>query len=668
MDSIFPSGSEQLGWRFLGGSILIAMLFLPWQPSTSLKQSAEPTFLIFKYQHIVGKEIDQCVEESAGRGCHSHFQLDFTGSSISLDADIHTDLSKRPVSFVAKGQNSTRSFIDLKITIANTEATIVENGATRRMAAPERFFTLQQDVPIIAQELLFRYWFAQRQPPMIYLLPAGEVHIRQRGTNQLFSGERLTRYTIRGVTWGTETVWLNREKEIAAIVGGDAEEDRVEFVRPRYQAALKDFAKQAAADAVEELEAVAKAMRPIASGMFAFTHATLIDNEKEASSLHDVTLLVREGQIAAVGVDVRIPRHTRVLDLTGKFILPGLWDTHAHFEQWEWGPAYLACGITSVRDVGNEIEFLVPIRNSLNSGRGLGPRVYAAGLIDSDPGSLTSEHAEDKATARKIVGRYHDLGYQEIKIYQSLKPELIPVITEEAHRLGMKVTGHIPTGTDALTAVRNGMDMINHISFVTRVMRPQGATGVSADSTEAKAAIKLFLERQTIIEPTLARSEFNLHPQRRSFAEFEPSIVRLPPELAGILNNSGIDQAREERAALAFRTALDTTKILYDSGVRILAGSDQVVPGASLLRELELLVRAGMKPIDAIRSATSLPAKVLSVSDSGSIKVGKRADLVILEADPLANISNVRRVYWTVRGGRVFATKPLWRVIDIRSS
>ena len=646
---------------------ILTISFATRRSSGSYAQSAEASFLIFKYQHPVGKEIDSCIEQQAGRRCHSHFQLDFTGSSIALDADIQTDRAKRPISYTAKGQNSTRSFVDLNVTVAGNQATITESATTRRTNVPQTFFTLQQDVPVITQELLLSYWSAHGRPSTIPLLPAGQVDIKTRGTNR-FQTETFTRYTVRGVTWGTETVWLNQQNEIAAVVGGDAEEDRVEFVRPRYQQLLKDFAKQAAADAVEDVEAAAKQVKPIASGTFALTHATLIDPAQDGPPLRDVTVLVRDGKIAAVGAHVALPRNIRTFDLTGLFLLPGLWDTHAHFEQWEWGPAYLACGVTSVRDVGNEIEFLVPIRDSLNAGRGLGPRMYAAGLIDSDPGSLTSEHAEDADTARAIVRRYKQLGYQEVKIYQSLKPELIPVVTGEAHRLGMKVTGHIPTGTDALTAVQNGMDMINHIGFVTRVMRPAGSTEVRSDSAETKAAIKLLLEHETIVEPTLARSEFNLHPQRRPFSDFEPAVTRLPPELAVILNNSGIEQAREDRAAVAFRTALDTTRILHDAGVPILAGSDQVVPGASLLRELELLVRAGLKPIDALRSATSLPGRVLNVTDSGSIQPGKRADLIVLEANPLEDVSNVRRVHWTILGGRIFDPKPLWQLVDIQPS
>ena len=627
--------------------------------------SSDPTFLIFKYQHTVGSETDQCTRDSSGTHCHAHFQLAFTGSSIALDADIQVGPSLQPISYSAKGQNSTRSFLDLSISINGQNATVRDTGVERTVPLPHEFFTLEEDVPFITQELLFAYWRAHQKPQKISLLPAGEIQIRPRGTTKLPSGENLTRYSVHGVTWGDETVWLNDREEIAAIVGTDAEEDRVEVLRPRYQSAIKTFANQAAADGIADDEAAAITVKPIASGTFALTHVTVINPDSDAAPLADATVLLKDGVIVAVGTNVILPANTRIIDAAGKFILPGLWDTHAHFEQWEWGPAYLASGITNVRDVGNEIEFLVPLRKSLNSGHGLGPRMIAAGLIDSDPGSLTSEHAEDADRARAIVDRYHDLGYEEIKIYQSFKPELIPVVTAEAHRFGMKVTGHIPTGTDALTGVRDGMDMINHIGFVTRVMRPQGATGVQQDSPEALAAIRLFLDHHTVIEPTLARVEFGGHPRRQPFSEFEPSVAWLPPELAIILNNAGVPENREARSAASVQSALDTTKILHDAGVPILAGSDQVVPGFSVHRELELLVRAGFTPLDAIRSATTVPAKIFGISDLGAIEAGKRANLVILDASPLDDIRNIRLVHLVVAEGRVFQPVALRKKVDI---
>src|SRR5437868_3769404 len=155
-----------------------------------------PTFIIFKYQHIVGKEIDDCLRDAKRRWCHSHFQLDFTGSSISLDADIETDSLFQPISYVAKGQNSTRSYVDLSVAVEGQHVTVRDSSATQSLSLPAKFFTLQQDVPILTQELLLRYWQSHGRPNRIRLLPAGEVRIWQRGVDRLpgRAGERLTRY------------------------------------------------------------------------------------------------------------------------------------------------------------------------------------------------------------------------------------------------------------------------------------------------------------------------------------------------------------------------------------------------------------------------------------------------------------------------------------------
>jgi imidazolonepropionase-like amidohydrolase len=650
--------------------VLLLCSTLPQMASVSTAASADPTFLIYKYQHLVGDEVDQCRSSPTGTDCHAQFQLHFTGSSISLEGDIRTGPSSQPIAFSAKGRNSTRSYEDLDVTIEGPHAIVRENGAVRTVPLPDTFFTLQQNVPFIAQERLFAYWRARHEPARIALLPAGNVRIRLRGRIALpdHDGENLTRYSVHGVTWGDETVWLNSQGQVAAVVGTDAEEDRMEAVRPRYQRWLKEFATQAAADAVADLEAASAAVqaRPIAAGTFALTHATVINPGSDNPPLPDVTVLIQGGSIASVGSRLSLPAGAAVIDARGRFVLPGLWDTHAHFEQWEWGPAYLASGITSVRDVGNEIEFLVPIRRSLDTGRGLGPRIYAAGLIDSEPGALTSEHAEDPEAARAVVRHYHDLGYEEIKIYQSLKPELISVVATEAHRLGMQVTGHIPTGADALRGVRDGMDQINHVGFVTRVMRPDGVADLRPDSAEARETVRLFLDHHTVVEPTLARGEFNLHPQRRPFRVIDPSAAWLPPELAVILNNAGVTQDREARAATSLQTALAATRLLHDAGVPILAGSDLVIPGSSLHRELELLVRAGLSPMEALRAATTTPARVLGVTDAGAVEAGQRADLVVLDANPLSDIRNIRRVRWTVAGGTMREAAPLWRLVDIQ--
>jgi imidazolonepropionase-like amidohydrolase len=176
----------------------------------------------------------------------------------------------------------------------------------------------------------------------------------------------------------------------------------------------------------------------------------------------------------------------------------------------------------------------------------------------------------------------------------------------------------------------------------------------------------VLLSHQTVVEPTLARSEFNGHPRRQSFSAIEPSVALLPPELAIILNNAGVTEDREARATAGLQAALDTAGLLHQAGVPILAGTDQVVPGFSIGRELELLVRAGLSPVEAIRSATSVPGKVFGVASSGVVRVGGRADLIVIDGNPIANISDIRRVSLTIAAGRAYDPADLRRAASFR--
>jgi imidazolonepropionase-like amidohydrolase len=164
----------------------------------------------------------------------------------------------------------------------------------------------------------------------------------------------------------------------------------------------------------------------------------------------------------------------------------------------------------------------------------------------------------------------------------------------------------------------------------------------------------------------LTRAEFNGHARRKLFSEYEPSTADLPPELAIILNNAGVAAERETRSEASLQVSLDAARILHDAGIPILAGTDQVVPGFSIARELELLVRAGLPPMEAIRSATTVPARMLNVTDSADIAPGKRADLVVLDADPLRDIRNIRTVHLTIVGGKAYEPNRLRQAVDIR--
>ncbi|HWW75252.1 MAG TPA: amidohydrolase family protein, partial [Pyrinomonadaceae bacterium] len=274
---------------------------------------------------------------------------------------------------------------------------------------------------------------------------------------------------------------------------------------------------------------------------------------------------------------------------------------------------------------------------------------------------------------RAVVRRYHDAGFEQIKIYSSLKMDVLRAVCAEAHALGMTVTGHVPNGMNAFEAVEAGMDQINHAQYLPPVMIKDYAPRAAApqkldpDSPAAQAAIRFFKSHGTVFDPTLAIFEWVLHPADVPFARIEPGAAKLPPELVGPINNTGVPAASVPTARATVERFRDAVAALHRAGLPIVAGTDQVVPGHSLHRELELYVEAGFTPLEAIQAATIVPARVMKLDkELGTVEPGKLADLIILDANPLEDIHNTRRVRKVVSNGRVFDAAPLWRSVGFK--
>src|SRR6185369_14717361 len=261
---------------------------------------------------------------------------------------------------------------------------------------------------------------------------------------------------------------------------------------------------------------------------------------------------------------------------------------------------------------------------------------------------------ETPEEARAAVQRYKGAGYEQIKIRDEVKPETLKVICDEAHRLGMTVTGHVPKGMNALQAVEAGMDQIAHINYVLTGFYPdrdRNSPPVSIDfnTPSVKDALKFFKEHETVIDPTLAVIELMLRPMTKPIASFEPGMEKVPPELLVQLNKKGESGAPAKLLEMVTDAMVQLVGGLHRAGVPVVAGTDVGVPGHTLHRELELYVRAGFTPLEAIQAATITPARVMKVdAEAGSIDVGKRADLVVVDANPIENISNIRKIRFVV--------------------
>jgi hypothetical protein len=427
------------------------------------------------------------------------------------------------------------------------------------------------------------------------------------------------------------------------------------------------------------------AHRPPAAGL-AIIHARLFDSERR-TIVPDATVVVLGDRITAVG-DARtpVPAGARVIDARGRTLIPGLWDMHVHLHDGD-GAVDLASGVTSVRDLANDQTDLTARVARFDSGAELGPNVLRAGIVDGlGPHAATMAiqvASPEQATA--AVARYADAGYVQIKIYNSLSPALVPVIAAAAHACGLRVSGHIPFGMNAAEAVEAGYDEIQHINFVflrflagptddTRTaLRVSRVAERGADLDLAGPEVARFLDllvaHRTAIDPTLAvfHNMFTADPGELD-PVLAPYAARLPAQVVRGSRSGGLGAAGGQRARFraSYAALLRFVKLAWDRKIPIVAGTDYF-PGLSLPHELELYVEAGIPAPEVLALATIGAARVMGVDrEAGSIAVGKRADLVLVDGDPTRDISAIRNTDAIVCRGVVYDPAELFAAVGMR--
>ncbi|MFZ0313435.1 MAG: amidohydrolase family protein [Candidatus Korobacteraceae bacterium] len=649
-------------------------------------QSESGKFRLHKFEQPIGEESYTITADGSTLTLKTDFKFTDRGTDVPLTATLRTSDSYVPQSFVITGKTSRMSDIDTAVTVDGAKATIRQGKDTRSIPAPPPFFTISGYAPVAVQMEMMRYWRTHGSPAQMATLPIGAVRIQDRGSETMqVKGKdvQVQRYTVQGLIWGMETLWMDSANNLAALVSTDAEFDHFEAVRDDYEPALAAFVASAAHDEMAALTEMSQKLPGRRMGTFAFVGATVIDGTGKAP-IPDATVVTSDGKIVAVGPskDVKIPAGAQRIDVTGKYIIPGLWDMHAHYEQVEWGPIYLATGVTTVRDVGNEYDFITQVRDAVNSGKALGPHMLLAGIVDGDsPYAIGITRVNSPADAQKWVTRYHDSGFQQIKIYSSVKSDNVKAICADAHKVGMTVTGHIPTGMNAYEGVEDGMDMINHIHYIADLLLPKDfdpkkvkglerlkiLASADINSEQGKQAVAFFAQHHTVIDPTMALMEISLRPASEPATNTEPGIARVAPELREQLVNGGLPPQAAAYGQKMKESDLAIIGALHRAGVPIVAGTDQTVPGFSLYREIELYVQAGFTPMEALQSATIVPAHAMKVErDSGSVEAGKRADLDVLDANPLENIHNIRSVSSVLANGVLYDPAPLWESVGFK--
>jgi imidazolonepropionase-like amidohydrolase len=423
-----------------------------------------------------------------------------------------------------------------------------------------------------------------------------------------------------------------------------------------------------------------------------------------AAPLRNAVVIIQADRITAVGPvgQVPIPSGASVRDLPGKFLLPGFIDMHAHIA---FGPVsqtgegaqmqlrmdyddaasvelsrrLLEYGITTIRNPAGPLPQAVLLRDRIARGEIPGPRTFTAGeVIDFATSPGLGVAARTDSAVRAIVRAQIAAGVDYVKLYAGLAPALVAAGIDEAHQHGKKAIAHTML-TSWTEAARAGIDGIVHIvPGNPRLLPPdrraallKSITGtqfmytwfqfVDLASPEIDTMVAALTERRVVIDPTLVTFEAMFRGNDTAITR-SPDLVTAP---ASLLRNwqsfqlsKGWSEADFAAALKVWPTVLAFTKLLHDRGVRLVVGTDTpnpwAAPGTSYHRELELLVQAGIPSADVLRMATERGAQALGISaEVGTIAPGKHADLVLLDADPLASIRNTRRIVWVMQRGKI---------------
>jgi len=517
------------------------------------------------------------------------------------------------------------------------------------------------------------------------LLPAGQASIEKIAEHSLSDDTEVTLYAIHGLGLTPEYLWLDQQQQLFALNYGWM------GLAPQGQAAVLGEL-QDLQDAAEEERSLklARQHAGLLPDKWLLRNVQLVDVSAGSTALGRM-VAVRKGRISGVWLDSDVITEMElsdylVIDGQGAYLIPGLWDMHTHLSLDD-GLLHIAAGVTTVRDLANDEQRLTKIRDAFNSGTAIGPHSYRAGFIDkkSPFSAPTGKLADSLDDALAMVEQYAGEGYPQIKIYSSIEPDWVAPIAKAIHARGMRLSGHIPSYMTAERAVLDGFDEIQHINMLFlnflagpdddtrtpvrfRLVAEQGAS-LDLESDQVRDFIQLLAEREIEVDPTVAifdsmfrHRSGQVDPSYAAVAEHMPPSVRRSM-LAGSMD---ITDENAERYARSAQALLDMILDLYQAGVPLVAGTDALA-GFTLHRELELYQQAGIPTASLLRIATLGSATVVGEEEAtGSIEVGKAADMVLLRDDPLQDIRAVRHPLMVIKGNHRYDPNALYKAIGIK--
>ena len=679
-DEVLPYWSKRKFTAFVSAVAAVAFALLVYQlvrfsPALQQRSTAKRTDKIFIQGNQAGT---QTVEGQADGAMRAEYSYNDRGRGDHIMATWKLDGAGVPVEYEGRGNDYMKAPIEEHFEIKNGRASWKNRSEQGEQAVTEEAFYLPMNAPpeffaVLARALL------KAPNHKLALLPAGEATI-ERAARVTSGNFELTEYRISGLGFSPRSIWLDRQGRAASIsvwfsVLPEGRESAIDQLRTAQQKT----------DAVWS-ERIARTLAHKPNGDLVIRNARLFD-PRDLSVTPGTSVLIRGERIVRVApdADLKPSANAEIIDAHDRFLMPGLWDNHQHFSDND-GALDLANGVTSARDMANDTDTFLQRVERFDNGSELGPRVLKAGIVDgtgefAGPTKMRVDTAEQ---AIQDIDWYADHGYAQLKIYSSIKPELVPIMADHAHARGMRVSGHVPAFMSARQFVEGGADEIQHLNFIvlnflfpevqeTRnrdrfIKVAEHARDFPPEKPEVGEFIQFLKQHHTVLDPTISIFEalFCGNPSAIT-PGLEQIVPRFPPQVRRAMLSGALEVPKDKENAYreAFPAMLRLLKAIYDAGVTIIPGTDALA-GYTLHHELELYVQAGIAPAEVLRMATWTPALVMGVDkDRGVIAPGKLADMILVDGDPTQNIRDIDKITTVIKGGKMYDPAAIEKALGI---
>ncbi|KQX25042.1 MULTISPECIES: amidohydrolase family protein [unclassified Sphingomonas] len=632
-----------------------------------------------------GEKVGSVVVDSEGDRASVDYRIDNNGRGPKHREELTFGAGGIPTAWTIKGTSLMGGTVDESYRWSGGRAqwsSQADTGNIRAKRAP--LYVVNDDSPYAVW--VYARAALARPDHAIPVLPSGKIALEQLKTMTIGEGDAATEVTawrLTGVQLNPSYLLLDKDRKLFALFGpgGDGT-----TIREGYEAAVPMLGKLGGELETERALTLQQKLAHRFDAPVRIRNVRVFDPDSGTLSPLSTVVVMRDTITQVIADDrLPVPEDEVAIDGEGGTVYPGLHDMHSHATLPS-GLMYLAAGVTATRDMGNDNGFLQDLLTKIDAGQVAWPRIQPNGFIEGrSPYSARFGFIPASVDeALKDVRWYADRGYAEIKIYNSMNPDWVKPIAAEAHRLGLRVTGHVPAFDTPDRVIEDGYDSIAHLNqlMLGWILRPEEDSrtplrltamarggSLDLDSERVQKTVRLMKQRGTALDTTIVILEQLMMSRARQVPMGQEDFLsHMPVGFQRYRKRSFVtiaDKAEADAYQAGYDKMLETVGMLHKQGIRLLPGTDDAT-GFSVQREVELYVKAGLTPAEALRAATLGAEEFLGRADRlGSITKGKLADLVLVPGDPTKDISAIRRPRLVMKGGTVYFPTEIYTALGI---